>query len=78
MNYAYINGVRVYSFPDHFQLIEFAENEKKSLIAINAEKILHATDRTRSLINRNIGYTDGIGAVVAMRKKGLKKTIKIS
>jgi len=78
MNHAYINGVRVYSFSDHLLLIEFAEKEKKSLIAINAEKILHATDRTRSLINKNIGYTDGIGAVLAMRKKGFKETIKIA
>lgn len=78
MNHAYINGVRVFSFPDHNRLIEFAEQEKKSLIAINAEKILHANDRTRLLINKNIGYTDGFGAVVAMKKKGFDKTVKIA
>ena len=29
------------------------------------------------MINRNLGYPDGIGAVWALRKKGFKKTIKI-
>lgn len=78
MNHTYINGVRVFSFPDHNRLIEFADKEKKSLIAINAEKILHANERTRSLINKNIGYTDGFGAVIAMKRKGFVKTVKIA
>jgi UDP-N-acetyl-D-mannosaminouronate:lipid I N-acetyl-D-mannosaminouronosyltransferase len=47
------------------------------LVAINAEKILHATDDTRRLINNNIGYADGIGAVWALHKKGFKDAIKI-
>lgn len=72
-----INGVRVFSFASRFELIDYAATEKKSLIAINAEKILHATDQTRSLINRNIGYADGIGAVWALRKKGFPETVKI-
>jgi UDP-N-acetyl-D-mannosaminouronate:lipid I N-acetyl-D-mannosaminouronosyltransferase len=59
------------------ELIEFVSTEKKGLIAINAEKILHATDKTRALINKNIGYSDGIGAVWALKKKGFKNTIKI-
>ena len=43
---------------------------KGILVAINAEKILHATDQTRDIINRNIGYCDGYGAVMALRKHG--------
>ena len=46
------------------------------MIAVNAEKILHATDESQALINRNIGYPDGIGAVWALRKKGVKNVIK--
>jgi UDP-N-acetyl-D-mannosaminouronate:lipid I N-acetyl-D-mannosaminouronosyltransferase len=46
-------------------------------VAINAEKILHATDETRTLINKNIGYADGIGAVWALRRKGIKDVVKI-
>jgi len=48
------------------------------LIAINAEKILHATDQTRDIINRNIGYCDGIGAVMALKKKGCKDAVQIT
>lgn len=47
------------------------------MVAINAEKILHATEQTRSIINRNIGYCDGIGAVMALNKRGYNDVIKI-
>ena len=47
------------------------------MIAINAEKILHATEQTRSIINRNVGYCDGIGAVMALKKHGCKNVVKI-
>jgi UDP-N-acetyl-D-mannosaminouronate:lipid I N-acetyl-D-mannosaminouronosyltransferase len=77
MNQTTINDLRVFSFSSRDELINYVEKEKKSLIAINAEKILHATDQTRELINKNIGYTDGIGAVWALKKKGFKNTIKI-
>lgn len=77
MNQTTINDLRVFSFSSRNELIDYIEKEKKSLIAINAEKILHATDQTRDLINKNIGYTDGIGAVWALKKKGFKNTIKI-
>jgi UDP-N-acetyl-D-mannosaminouronate:lipid I N-acetyl-D-mannosaminouronosyltransferase len=77
MNYCYIKGLRIFSFATRDQLIEFVDKEKKSLIAVNAEKILHATEETKSLINQNIGYADGIGAVKALRKKGFKEAVKI-
>ena len=49
------------------------------LVAVNAEKIYHATKLTRKIINNNLGYPDGIGAVYALRKKGIsqKKRIQI-
>jgi UDP-N-acetyl-D-mannosaminouronate:lipid I N-acetyl-D-mannosaminouronosyltransferase len=72
-----INGVKTWSFNSRQQLVNFAFETKKMLVAINAEKILHATDETRRLINNNIGYSDGIGAVWALRKKGFKDVIKI-
>jgi len=72
-----INGVNVYSFSSRKELIQYVSTEKKSLIAINAEKILHAKEETRSLINQNIGYADGIGAVWALKKKGFTDSIKI-
>ena len=72
-----INGLSVFGFENRRELITVAEEKKKSLIAINAEKILHATDQTRELINKNIGYPDGIGAVWALKKKGFKSAVKI-
>ena len=33
-------------------------------------KFVHATEQTRDIINRNIGYCDGAGAVMALKKKG--------
>jgi UDP-N-acetyl-D-mannosaminouronate:lipid I N-acetyl-D-mannosaminouronosyltransferase len=72
-----INGVQTWSFVSRQQLVDFALESKKMLVAINAEKILHATDETRKLINDNIGYADGIGAVWALRKRGFKDVVKI-
>ena len=72
-----LNGIIVYAPDSREELIEYVVKNKKILVAVNAEKILHATDETRALINRNLGYPDGIGAVWALRKKGFKKTIKI-
>lgn len=72
-----VNGVKVHPFKSVDELLNYISIFKGILIAINAEKILHATDQTRSIINRNIGYCDGIGAVMALSKKGYKNVIKI-
>ena len=72
-----INGIKIFAPIKIKELIQFAINNQKILIAINAEKILHSTNNIRELINRNIGYPDGIGAVWALRKKGYKDVIKI-
>lgn len=77
MNHRIINGLRVYAPASFNELIDFALAENKNLIAVNAEKILHANDNLKSLINDNIGYPDGIGAVWALQKKGCKETVKI-
>ena len=64
------NGVMVYPFSSFEDLLDFVKDKNKLLVAVNAEKILHATDQTRNIINRNIGYSDGIGAVMALKKHG--------
>lgn len=71
------NGLKIYPFASFEELIEFADRQKKILVAINAEKILHATDQTRAIINGNIGYCDGTGAVMAMKNYG-RKAAKIA
>ncbi|KIC01406.1 glycosyl transferase [Flavobacterium sp. JRM] len=77
MESSFSNGVNIYAPQSRIELINYAVFNHKILVAVNAEKILHATNKSRSIINRNLGYPDGIGAVWALRKKGFKKAVKI-
>ncbi|MDA9876002.1 WecB/TagA/CpsF family glycosyltransferase [Flavobacteriaceae bacterium] len=72
-----VNGVKIYAPKSREALIEYSIKHQKILVAINAEKILHATNESRDFINRNLGYPDGIGAVWALKKKGTKEVVKI-
>lgn len=72
-----LNDVEVYPFTSEGDLLTYVERNKGILVAINAEKILHATDQTREIINRNIGYCDGAGAQIALKQKGFKNACKI-
>lgn len=65
-----LRGVKVYPFAERKALIDFAFSRKGILVAVNAEKIANATAVTRGIINSNIGYCDGVGAVMAARQKG--------
>lgn len=65
-----LRGVEVYPFTHADDLIDFADSRKGILIAINAEKIANATAETLLIINSNIPYCDGAGAVMAARQKG--------
>lgn len=72
-----VRGLNIYGFSSRKELIQYAATERKSLIAINAEKILHADNQFKTFINNNIGYPDGIGAVMALKRKGFKEAVKI-
>lgn len=72
------NGVQVYPFSSFEELLDTVRHQKKILVAINAEKILHATYQTREIINNNIGYCDGTGAVMALKKHGANDVVKIA
>lgn len=78
LKYEIINGIKIYAPENSVDLVSYAIENKKILIAINAEKILNADNETREIINKNIGYPDGIGAVLALKKKGLNNSIKIA
>ncbi len=71
------NNVRCFAPASRRELMDYAFEQRSILVAVNAEKILHATDESRSIINRNIGYPDGIGAVWALKKKGCNTVVKI-
>lgn len=72
-----INGVEFFPFPSEKDLFNHIDEYKGILVAINAEKIINATEKTRSIINRNVGYIDGAGAMIGARKKGFKNACKI-
>lgn len=70
--------MQVYSFQSCEELVESIRTLKKLYIAVNSDKIVSSDNHLINLINNNIGYTDGIGAVWALQQKGLKSTVKIS
>lgn len=72
-----LNGVEIFPFNSEEQLLHYVNVHKGILVAINAEKILHATEKTRAIINRNIGYCDGAGAQLALQQKGYKGACKV-
>ena len=76
-NSVLIRGIKIYSFRSKEDIVDYVKDKNTVLIAVNAEKILHATHEIKGLINQNIGYTDGSGAVWALKRKGLKDTVKI-
>jgi UDP-N-acetyl-D-mannosaminouronate:lipid I N-acetyl-D-mannosaminouronosyltransferase len=78
MEYRLVNRVRVFAPSSSSDLVEYAFKNKSLLVAVNAEKILHATDQIRDIINHNVGYPDGVGAVLALKKKGIQNVIKIA
>lgn len=73
-----LGGVGVYPFTSADELICYVAERPAILVAINAEKILHATDELKAIYNRNLGYSDGAGAVLALKKKGHQNACKIA
>ena len=73
-----LGGVEVYPFTSAEELISYVSVHPAILVAINAEKILHATDELKAIYNRNLGYSDGAGAVLALKKKGHQNACKIA
>lgn len=72
-----LSGVEVFPFCSEDELLSYVDEHKGILVAINAEKILHATEDTRNIINRNIGYCDGAGAQKALHQRGYPDACKI-
>ena len=72
-----LNGVEFFPFSTEEDLFSHIDENKGILVAINAEKIINATEKTRSIINRNVGYIDGAGAMIAAHKRGYPNACKI-
>ena len=64
-----ILGINVYPYLNFEDLINEAVKQKKMLLSVNAEILLKSDAELRKIYNNNIGYADGIGAVMALNKK---------
>jgi len=77
MKFEHLNDLKTYAPSSRKDLINFAFSNKSILVAVNAEKILKSSEETKAIINRNVGYPDGVGAVWALQKKGITEVVKI-
>ena len=67
----FINNKKIYAFGGFSELIKSVKNFNGALIAVGAEKLLNDDKELTSLINENIAYCDGYGAVLALKRAGL-------
>ena len=77
MNHKIINNYKINAFESKDRFLQEIAETKTILVAMNAEKIIKNDEKLRAIVNNNIGYPDGIGAVLALRHKGLN-AIKIA
>lgn len=69
-----INNKNIYAFQSKNHFLDFIQSKKNILIALNAEKLNKPNKALDEIINSNIGYPDGIGAVWALKRKGIDST----
>lgn len=72
-----LGGIGVCPFGSDAELLDYVDHRRGILVAVNAEKIMNADDRLRAIINDNIGYCDGAGAVKGLKRKGAKRVVRI-
>lgn len=73
----FLNNINCYSPRSRDELIEEAFAKKSILVAVNAEKLIKADKELVDIINRNVGYPDGVGAVLALKQQGASSPVKI-
>jgi UDP-N-acetyl-D-mannosaminouronate:lipid I N-acetyl-D-mannosaminouronosyltransferase len=69
--HASIRGLTTFAPPGAAGLAEVLDGSAGILVAINAEKIAHADPLITGLTARHLAYPDGIGAVLALRRRGI-------
>jgi UDP-N-acetyl-D-mannosaminouronate:lipid I N-acetyl-D-mannosaminouronosyltransferase len=60
----------VYPFLDMDQICDFVADRHTLVIALGAEKLLNKDPHFRRIVNGGVGYADGIGTVLALRRRG--------
>lgn len=71
------NGIKIFPFRDEEELLEYVVAQPSMLVSTNAEIIQLATPETKKIINDNVGYCDGEGAVRALKRHGAKHVNRI-
>jgi len=72
-----IKDVFIFPFTETEDIIKLCSDNKKLYLSINAEIIINARGEIAEIINQNVGYADGAGAVKALKKKGFEDVIRI-
>lgn len=67
-----INQINIFPFKSKENFLNHIQDFKGILIAIGAEKLLSDNDKLIQLVNNNIAYCDGYGAVYALKRKGVE------
>jgi UDP-N-acetyl-D-mannosaminouronate:lipid I N-acetyl-D-mannosaminouronosyltransferase len=67
-----INNRNIYPFKSKEELLDTLSRYSGLLIAIGAEKLLSENEKLVTIINENMAYCDGYGAVYALKRKGVK------
>lgn len=73
-----LHTLEVFPFDNAEALMDYVDANPGILVAVNALKIANANPQTEAIINNNIGYCDGAGAVMAAHRKGAKNVTKIA
>jgi UDP-N-acetyl-D-mannosaminouronate:lipid I N-acetyl-D-mannosaminouronosyltransferase len=76
-NVCFINNIAVYPFKNDLEILDYIDNKKAILVAVNALKIVNADNAMRDIVNSHIGYADGSGVALALKRKGCKDVAKI-
>lgn len=71
---ASLRGLTTFAPPSADALVDVVAAGSGILVAVNAEKIVMADSTIAALTAIHVGYPDGIGAVWALRRRGIRAT----
>lgn len=70
--HAALHGLTTFAPPSVARLVDLLDGRSGILVAINAEKIARVDPVIAQLASCHVGYPDGIGAVLALRRRGIR------
>ena len=70
--HASLQGLTTFAPPREAALVELLDGRSGILVAINAEKIARHDPAIAEVTSLHLGYPDGVGAVLALRRRGIR------